>query len=205
MAMWPGMSSRVSFSFLNTLLEIAWARYRLVHTCSWRSHVNGPCYAPNTGFDSPCNTCMVTVEIGVMNVLTMPLHVGHLDLPLAITLPPAGFVITLTLPCVLMAVTTSVRFWNDCSTLEQMQRRYLKIAVSTVFTTGIIVFLVHLSRITVLHGNTYQSNQVRGDRKTSPTRKKSHGMIDDLDYVDFISSNVNSSRQEALLYVFEDN
>ena len=30
-------------------------------------------------------------------------------------------------------------------------------------------------------------------------------MIDDLDNVDFISSNVNSSRQETLLYVFEDN
>ena len=30
-------------------------------------------------------------------------------------------------------------------------------------------------------------------------------MTDDLDTVDFISSNVNSSRQEALLYVFEDN
>ena len=30
-------------------------------------------------------------------------------------------------------------------------------------------------------------------------------MIDDLDNVDFISSNVNSSHQEALLYVFEDN
>ena len=29
-------------------------------------------------------------------------------------------------------------------------------------------------------------------------------MIDDLDNVDFISSNVNSSRQEAL-FVFEDN
>ena len=30
-------------------------------------------------------------------------------------------------------------------------------------------------------------------------------MIDDLDKVDFISSNVNSSHQEALLYIFEDN
>ena len=29
-------------------------------------------------------------------------------------------------------------------------------------------------------------------------------MIDDLDNVDFISSNVNSSREEALLYIFED-
>ena len=30
-------------------------------------------------------------------------------------------------------------------------------------------------------------------------------MVDDLDNVDFITSNVNSSQQEALLYVFEDN
>ena len=38
----------------------------------------------------------------------------------------------------------------------------------------------------------------------SPARKKIHGKIDDLDN-DFIPSNVNSSRKEALLYVFEDN
>ena len=36
-------------------------------------------------------------------------------------------------------------------------------------------------------------------------RKKSHGNIDDLDNVEFIPSHVHSSRQEALLYVFEDN
>ena len=36
-------------------------------------------------------------------------------------------------------------------------------------------------------------------------RKKSHGMIDDPDNVDFLSSNVHSSRQEALLQIFEDN
>ena len=30
-------------------------------------------------------------------------------------------------------------------------------------------------------------------------------MIDELDNVDFVSSNLHSSRQEALLYVFEDN
>ena len=70
--------------------------------------------------------------------------------------------------------------------------------------------------VAVLHGNTYQSNQARWDfctnqreiravHDTLQKRKKSHGMIDDLDNVDFISSNVNSSRQEALLYVFEDN
>ena len=62
--------------------------------------------------------------------------------------------------------------------------------------------------VAVLHGNTYQSNQARGGRAVPHTLqklKKSHGMIDDLNNVDFISSNVNSSRQEALLYVFEDN
>ena len=69
--------------------------------------------------------------------------------------------------------------------------------------------------VAVLHGNTYQSNQERRDLCTNlrevraaphtiQKRKKSHGMID-LDYVDCIPSNVNSSHQEALLYVFEDN
>ena len=38
-----------------------------------------------------------------------------------------------------------------------------------------------------------------------PTRKKFHGMMDHLDNVDFIPSKVQSSHQEALLYVFEDN
>ena len=68
--------------------------------------------------------------------------------------------------------------------------------------------------IVAVLGNTNQSNQARGDlctnqsevRSTPHTiqkRKKAHGMINDLDNVDFISSNVNSSRQEALLY--EDN
>ena len=70
--------------------------------------------------------------------------------------------------------------------------------------------------VAVLDGNTYQSNQARRDllmnkrevRSTPHTilkRKQSHGMINDLDKVDFIPSNVNSSHQEALLYVFEDN
>ena len=47
--------------------------------------------------------------------------------------------------------------------------------------------------VAVLHGNTYQSNQARGDPYTNlvrvdphklPMRKKFHGMIDDLDNVD---------------------
>ena len=36
-------------------------------------------------------------------------------------------------------------------------------------------------------------------------RKQSQRVINDLDNVDFIPSNVNSSHQEALLYVFQDN
>ena len=68
--------------------------------------------------------------------------------------------------------------------------------------------------VAVLHGNTYQNNQAQGDPCTNVVRaaphklqmrEKSHGMIDDLDNVDFISSVVNSSRKEALLYIFEDN
>ena len=68
--------------------------------------------------------------------------------------------------------------------------------------------------VAVLHRNTYQSNQeranpctnlVRGNPHKLQMRKKFHGNIDDLDNVDFISSNVHSSRQEALLYVFEHN
>ena len=58
--------------------------------------------------------------------------------------------------------------------------------------------------VAVLHGNTHQNDQVRRDPCKSPTRKKIHGKIDDLNIVTFSSSNVHSSRQEALLYVFED-
>ena len=47
--------------------------------------------------------------------------------------------------------------------------------------------------------------EVRSIPHTIQKRKHSHRMINDLDNVDFIPSNVNSSRQEALLYVFEDN
>ena len=56
--------------------------------------------------------------------------------------------------------------------------------------------------VAVLHGNTHQNDQVRGDPYKSPTRQKIHGKIDGLNNVDFISSNVNSSRKEALLYIF---
>ena len=68
--------------------------------------------------------------------------------------------------------------------------------------------------IVAVLGNTYQSNQERRDpctnlvRATPHTIKKritSHGMIDDLDNVDFIFSNVHFSRQEVFVLHFEDN
>ena len=70
--------------------------------------------------------------------------------------------------------------------------------------------------IVAVLGNTNQSHKEQGDlfmnkrevRSTPHTihkRKKSHRVINDLDNVDFLPSNVQSSHQEALLYVLEDN
>ena len=47
--------------------------------------------------------------------------------------------------------------------------------------------------------------KVRSTPHTIQKRKQSQGVINDLDNVDFVSSNVDSSHQEALLSVFEDN
>ena len=76
--------------------------------------------------------------------------------------------------------------------------------------------LIHGILIVTVLGNTNQESQrTEGPvyeqtwssfkPHTIPTRKQSQGVIDDVDNVDFIPSNVNSSHQEALLYVFEDN
>ena len=65
---------------------------------------------------------------------------GSLGSP-ATTLPPAGLVITLTHLPVVMAVTTSARFWKDCTAFEQKQRRYLKMEVTAVCTIGFFVSL----------------------------------------------------------------
>ena len=70
--------------------------------------------------------------------------------------------------------------------------------------------------VAVLHGNTNQHRIERGDpllnkrEACSPPHtihkcQQCQRMINKLDNVDFILSNVQSSHQEALLYVFEDN
>ena len=63
--------------------------------------------------------------------------------------------------------------------------------------------------------NTDQSHKEQGDPlfkhevcsppHTIHKRKQSQRVINDLDNVDVIPSNVKCSHQEALLYVFEDN
>ena len=76
--------------------------------------------------------------------------------------------------------------------------------------------LVLWDLIVAVLGNTNQSHQERGHpcmnkrevRSTPHTihkRKQSQRLTNDLDNIDFLPSNVNSSRQEALLSVFEDN
>ena len=47
--------------------------------------------------------------------------------------------------------------------------------------------------------------EVRSTPHTIQKRKQSQGVINDLDNVDFIPSNLHSSHQEAMLYIFEDN
>ena len=70
--------------------------------------------------------------------------------------------------------------------------------------------------IVAVLGNTNQNHTEQGDvlknkcevrspPHTIHKRKQSQRVINDLDNVDFIPSNVQSSHQEALLYVFEDN
>ena len=70
--------------------------------------------------------------------------------------------------------------------------------------------------IVAVLGKTNQSSKEQGDllmnkrevRSTPHTvqkRKQSQGVINDLDNIDFIPSNVNSSHQAASSYVLEDN
>ena len=64
--------------------------------------------------------------------------------------------------------------------------------------------------IVLILGNTIQTRDRTGqpvmkcDKRHGPN-KRSQGMFNVLNNVDFIPSNVQSSHQEALLYVFEDN
>ena len=148
---WSRMSSRVFIMIFSLLLVYAWARSRLVRMCSWHACQRSMIFAQRKLRLTMQHVYgHSTVEIWVMNVLTMPLHLGPSASPLTTTLPSAGFIITLTHPRVLMAVTSSLRSWNDYNAFEQMQRRFPKIGVGVVFTIGFIVFIVHLTRTLAL-------------------------------------------------------
>ena len=51
--------------------------------------------------------------------------------------------------CVLLAVTSSTRSWNDCSTFEQMQHHFFKWWVSVGFSSG-TPFFVHFTWLIVV-------------------------------------------------------
>ena len=72
---------------------------------------------------------------------------------------------------------------------------------------GISAFNIWDLIVPVLHGNTNQNNlePTWGSCSTSHFKNERNHMIDDLDNVDFVPSNVHSSHQGDLLYVFEDN
>ena len=90
----------------------------------------------------------------------------------------------------------------QCLTVQQNQKSFPWMQVLRM--DGIPALDLWDLIATVLHENTNQSKQVQGELLTSPTRKKIPGKIDDLSNVDFVPSNENSSRKEALLYVSED-
>ena len=100
-------------------------------------------YAPNTGYGLPSNTCADTLGTWVMNVLTMPPHLGHSDLCQLITYLHVGFVITLThLPVVVIATALETS-WKNCVTLELKQLRYLMTGASALFHIGFSMTFTH--------------------------------------------------------------
>ena len=78
------------------------------------------------------------------NVLTMPLHLAHLDSSRAIMPPHAGFVVTLTLLYVSMGATASVKLLND-SEAHSNKHRDITLRQGLAWVL-LIVFLVSVVR-----------------------------------------------------------
>ena len=99
------------------LLVFAWARFSPAHILNWRLHVSGQCYAPNTDYGLPCNTCTDTLGKECAD------HAAALGS---------------------LGLTRWVRHNFDTSAaLELKQRRYLRTRVSAVFLIGFFVTLTH--------------------------------------------------------------
>ena len=120
------MSSRVFITILGMLLVFVWALFKLVLMCSLHLHVNNLLiHAQRKLFGHSGNW--------VTNALTIAAALGTFGSSLTHTLPHAGLVITFDASDVLMAVTTSARSWNDCSTFERMQRRLTRTGIGDGF------------------------------------------------------------------------
>ena len=57
LAQLPVMRIRVFIVTPSMLLVCAWARSKPARMFTWHLRASGPCYAPNTGYGSTCNTC----------------------------------------------------------------------------------------------------------------------------------------------------
>ena len=120
-----------------------------------------------------------------------------------------------------------MRFWKSyiCSNKLDVQETKFSLAQFNRIRNHLFGARLRLDGIPALDqwdpivavlGNTNQSHKeqsdllknkrdVRSPPHTIHKRKQSQRVINDLDNVDFIPSNVKSSQQEALLYVLEDN
>ena len=95
-------------------------------------------------------TRMVTVEIWVMNVLTMPLHLAHLGLHPTTTSSLVGIIILLMQLRVLMVVTTFMRFWNDYDAFGWRLFLSPKLEASIVFIIGSSVSVMRFTHILIV-------------------------------------------------------
>ena len=142
----PVMRTRVFLMTPNMLLVFAWARFTPANMFNWRLHASGQCYAPNTDYGSPCNTCTDTANLGN----------GCADH--AAALGSFGFISSHNV------ATRWVRHNSDtsaccdgcnsiseilenCKASELKQHRYLRIGVSAVFIIG---FFVSHARICII-------------------------------------------------------
>ena len=102
---------------------------------------------------------------------------------------------------------TSVSHSSTESEIISLDARLRLDGIPTLDSWDLIVSV--LGNTTQNHDRTERpvvsTSKICSPPHTLQKRKQSQRVINDLDNVDFIPSNVNSSHQDALLYVFEDN
>ena len=134
MARLPAKQVLVFIATPDMLLAHAWVLFRPAHTLSWHLRVNSRCQASNTSYSLPCST--------FTDVPIMPPRLVHFALFPITTLPLAGFIATLISLLVVVIVTTLVKSWKSCVTLELKFLRYLKKG-ARVLSNPLIELLFH--------------------------------------------------------------